>query len=129
MNQREAAPYIRFWSHVIIQAIKDIDEQGKKRYMRMKACQKSHDSIEYKILTQMTSEAVEWIESDAVHQGSFVWICDHCDLDRYKLREMSRSRDGRKRLLKSAEAIEKARKKEEEKEQEMAQKNQENEDV
>lgn len=110
MIHGEAAPYIRLWCNVIIQAIADIEEQCKQRYLKAK-CEKSRGTVQYRVMVQLTNEATEWIESTANHIGSFEWICDHCDLDREKIRDLSRSREGRKTLLQSSARRNKERRK------------------
>ena len=98
----EMESYVRLWCAVILQAIADIDIQAKDRYLRLKASKKSQGSMPYKLMTLITNEATEWIESTSTQKYSFEWICDVCGLDQRKIREMSRSRHGRKQLLQAA---------------------------
>ena len=101
MNQ-EMGAYKRLWCAVILQAVADIDIQMKDRYIRLKKSKASRESMPYKLMTLMTNEATEWIESTSTKKYSFQWICDVCDLDARKIREMSRTREGRKMLLQAA---------------------------
>ena len=98
----QTATYVRLWCAVILQAIADIDIQAKDRYLRLKESKKSRESMPYKLMSLMTDEAKEWIESTSTQKYSFEWICDVCGLDQRKIREMSRSRHGRKQLLRAA---------------------------
>ena len=98
----EMGAYVRLHCAIILQAIADIDIQQKDRFIRLKHSKKSRESMPYKLMTLMTNEATEWIESRASHRHSFEWICDVTGLDARKIRELSRTRHGRKMLLQAA---------------------------
>lgn len=98
----EMGAYVRLHCAIILQAIADIDIQQKDRFIRLQHSKKSRQSMPYKLMTLMTNEATEWIESPATHRHSFEWICDVTGLDARKIRELSRTRHGRKMLLRSA---------------------------
>lgn len=69
--------YARLWAGVVSQAIADMDS----RYLSERAAAK------------------RWVYSGESRPGSFLWVCDHLDLDPNKLQTMCMTRDGRKKLI------------------------------
>lgn len=98
----EMGAYVRLHCAIILQAVADIEIQHKDRFTRLQNSKKSRESMPYKLMSLLTNEATEWIESTATHRHSFEWICDVTGLDARKIRELTRTRHGRKMLLQAA---------------------------
>ena len=98
----DSSIYRRVWCAVILQSIVDIDIQAKTKYTRLRATKKGRETIDFKIMTLLSNEAIEYIESPSKRVFGFEWVCDMCDLDRDRIRELSRTRHGRKMLLRAS---------------------------
>lgn len=105
-------PYMRLWCSVVLQAIADIDIQGKQKYLIAKEQAKKKGDKTLRgtprkptkgdIMLINTNEAEQWIDSEDIGVGTFRWICDMCDLDRHRIRKMSQTMQGRKELLQAS---------------------------
>ena len=69
--------YARLWAAVVSQAIADLDS----RYPGDRAA------------------AIRWIYGRRTNSGSFLWVCDHLDLDFRRLQTLCMTREGRKTLV------------------------------
>jgi hypothetical protein len=69
----------RLWAGVISQAIVDMDSS----------------------MISERAAAKRWIFFGETRPGSFLWICDHLDLDAGKLQTLCLSRSGRKSLVRN----------------------------
>lgn len=74
---REQAEYRALWASVILQAVRDMDGSS---------------------LTERRI-ALNYINDTRTGPGSFEWICAMLDLDTNRIRTMTLSRDGRRRLV------------------------------
>lgn len=94
-------PFIRLWCAVILQAVVDIEGPKRIAHFGKKGKIKTHERNHYKALELKFHciTAQEWIEDTACKRTSFQWICDQCDLDAKKIRSLTRTKEGRKKLL------------------------------
>lgn len=97
MTDQTIGPIVGLWCAVIIRAICDIEEGHKiaGKQPKKKRPRGHYSTEDYK---QFCEGAADWLYSDSMEPASFLWICEMCDLDARKIREMSYTREGRKRL-------------------------------
>ena len=92
-------PIYGLWCGVIIQAVVDIGSEKKINKIKRKPKQNQRDRDVLQQLEEARLQAIHWFCGDEVIPGSFTWICDQCDLDERKIRELALSREGRRQLL------------------------------
>ena len=99
MKEYPIAPIVGLWAGVIIKAICDIEEGHKIAYrMQRKVTRNARATARDDLYKVYSEGAAEWLESDSMEPASFLWICEMCDFDARKIRLMSETREGRKRL-------------------------------
>lgn len=74
---RENAAYRGLWASVLLQAIRDMDSAEKEE----------------------RRPALHYLYDNSEDPGSFNWVCTMLDLDTERIRSMTLSRDGRRKLV------------------------------
>lgn len=92
----------RMWSSVILQAMADIEEGKRMEYYEVHRPRalKARSISKRKEIAEYAKDATDWFNSYDVDIGSFQWICDACDFDAERLRQMSYTASGRRHFLK-----------------------------
>lgn len=116
MSDFEYGRLMRLWCAVILQAVYDIEEGHKIKYIILKAkkARKELPRMKYtpEEIADFTNGAERWFDCEDTHVGSFQWICEMCDLDAKKIREMTRTLEGRTQLIRANKRLSKNREEE-----------------
>ena len=116
MNSLEYGRHMRLWAAVILQAVYDIEEGHKIKYMILKAKKAGEELPRMKYtpeeIADFTNGAERWFDSENKGAGSFNWICEMCDLDADRIRNMTKTLEGRTRLIKASKRLSKNREEE-----------------
>ena len=99
MTQEPINPVHRLWCAVILQAVCDMENGAKIKRAMASAKKNIRSKYAVQDLVAIRKDAFHWAFDNKVYPGSFVWICDMCELDEKKILNMIQTKQGRKALL------------------------------
>jgi len=99
MTQEPINPVQRLWCAVILQAVVDMESGAKIKRAEQSAKSNIRSKFALKDLIVIRQDAFNWAFDHKVYPGSFVWICDMCELDQRKILNLIQTKQGRKALL------------------------------